>query len=105
MGTVSLQAARLDGVATTTSIGVGWTEPLGDAGGLPAMGEEISSEVSSWLLAFGVGLGVSVAGDRGDEDAFTANGHLGLLCAPAPWSTRWAWWRTGTWSRPRSARH
>jgi hypothetical protein len=84
MGTVSLQAARLDGVATTASIGVGWAIPLGDAGGLPAPGEERSSEVSSWLVGFGVGLGASVAGDRGDKDAFTANGHAGLL------------WRTGS---------
>lgn len=79
MGTVSLQAARLDGVASTASIGVGWAIPMGDAGGLPAPGQEISSEVSSWLVGFGAGLGASVAGDRGDKDAFTANGYLGLL--------------------------
>jgi hypothetical protein len=84
MGTVSLEAARLDGVATTASIGVGWAVPLGDAGGLPGRGEQISSEVSSWLVGFGAGVGASFAGDRGADDAFTAHGHLGLL------------WRTGS---------
>ncbi len=79
MGTVSLQAARLDGVATTASIGVGWAIPLGDAGGLPAPGQEISSEVSPWLVGFGAGLGVSIAGHRGDKDSFSADGYLGLL--------------------------
>jgi len=79
MGTISLQAARLDGVASTASIGVGWAEPLGDGGGLPRPGEEISSAVSSWLLGFGAGLGVSIAGDHGGDDAFTAHGHVGLL--------------------------
>ena len=79
MGTISLQAARLDGVATTATIGVGFALPLGDAGGLPEPGQEVSGAVSSWLVGFGAGLGVSLAGDRGDKDAFTANGNLGIL--------------------------
>jgi hypothetical protein len=81
-GTLSLQVARLDGVATTTTLGVGWTVPLGEPS-LPGPGEVSEEAVSDWLLSLGVG-----AGGRGPPpgaawNALTVNGHADLL------------WRTG----------
>jgi hypothetical protein len=82
-GTLSLQVARLDGVATTTTLGVGWTVPLGEPS-LPGPGELSEEAVSDWLLSLGAGAGVSWAGARARGNAFTANGHADLM------------WRTGS---------
>jgi len=82
-GTLTLQAARLDGAATTTTLGVGWTVPLGEPA-LPGPGEVSEEAVSDWLLSLGAGAGASWAGARGDGDAFTVNGHADVL------------WRTGS---------
>ncbi len=76
-GTLSLQAARLDGAATTTTLGVGWVVPLGEPA-LPAPGEASEEAVSDWLVTFGLGAGASWAGARGGKDAFTVTGHGGL---------------------------
>jgi len=82
-GTLALQAARLDGAATTTTLGVGWTVPLGEPS-LPGPGEVSEEEVSDWLLTLGAGAGMSWAAARAEGNAFTVNGHADLM------------WRTGS---------
>jgi len=82
-GTLALQAARLDGAATTTTLAVGWAVPLTQPS-LPGPGEVSEETVSDWLLSLGAGAGASWAGARATENAFTVNGYADLL------------WRTGS---------
>jgi hypothetical protein len=83
--TLHLQGARLDDVATTITLDLGVSRPLGGGGGededrgLPAPGQVMVKHVSPWIGTARLGVGASLAGRRGDEDAVTVVGHLGVL--------------------------
>lgn len=82
--TLHLQGARLDDVATTITFNLDVRRPLGgggdgDGGDFPAPGEVVEKKVSPWIGTAMVGLGASIAGDRGDKDTVTVVGQLGVL--------------------------
>lgn len=76
--TIHVQGAVLDNVATTVTLGLQFTTPLGEAG-LPSPGQQTTEDVRSWLFAAGASGGISLAHKQGYDDGFTATGHIGLM--------------------------
>ncbi len=89
---VYLQAARLDGIATTITADVEVRTSLGssDEDVLPAPGRMLEYTESPLVLTLMLGAGVSLAGGECDDDGPTAVGHLGLL-----YRTEWFFDRAG----------
>jgi len=80
-GTLHVQFARLDDAASTYTLGIRYTTPLGDAGGsvLPQPGQVVERAGRRWLFTAMAGGGLSRSRGANPENSFTAVAEAGVL--------------------------